>query len=268
MISTMTVAARESVNERADQLDLGAAQIDQLFIIADAIALQAPLRRALSDPGLEPAAREELSRRLLADKLDAAVIDVVAAAAAQAWPDEYQFASAVLDQAVRAALRSHDDPSVVARQLFTFGQLVNRNPQLKESLRDGRIELTHRRDLVAQLMSQQADRLAVELARRSVNDLGGRANSVESLIKHFLEVGAQAHGRTLAQALTAQPMSQAQCEQLQQQLERIYGTRIFLVTDVDPQVLGGVRVEVGDEVIDGTVRARLEQVHHELKMGD
>lgn len=268
MISTMTVAAREALNERADQLNLGAAQIDQLFTIADAIADQAPLRRALSDPGLAPEAREELSRRLLADKLDVPVIDLVAAAAAQSWPDEFEFAAGVLDQAIRASLRTHDEPGTVARQLYSFGQLVRRNPQLKETLRDSRVELSARRDLVAQLLGDRADRLTVELARRSVNDVHGRASSVEALIRHFLEVGAQAHGRTLAEAVTAKPMSEAQCQQLQQQLERIYGTQIFLVTDVDPQVLGGVRVEVGDEVIDGTVRARLDQVHHELKMGD
>ncbi len=268
MISTMTGSARLSLNEHVDQASLNDAQVDALFAVADALAEQPPLRRALSDPGIEASARAELARRLLEGKVDAKVADVVSAAAAEAWPNEDEFVAGVLDQAVRAGLRNSCDPSLIARQLYSVGQLVKNNPELTETLRNQRIPLAQRRELLGGLLGEQVAPLTKQLAHRAVSDAVGRANSVPALIRHFLEVGARAFGRTLAQAASAKAMSEAQSDELRRQLERIYDTEIFLVTDVDPELLGGVRVEVGDEVIDGTVRARLDQVHHELKLGD
>ena len=70
--------------------------------------------------------------------------------------------------------------------------------------------------------------------------------------------------RWIARITTARPLREDQTEKLRQGLNRLYGRDLKLTTEVDPSLVGGLRVQVGEEVIDGSVTHRLEQLQQRI----
>jgi F-type H+-transporting ATPase subunit delta len=77
-------------------------------------------------------------------------------------------------------------------------------------------------------------------------------------------VVASQSGQTVATVHAAQPLPDAQVERLQNALSATYGTRIRINQVVDPAVLGGLRVQVGDDVIDGSIASRITDLRLQL----
>ncbi len=91
-----------------------------------------------------------------------------------------------------------------------------------------------------------------------------RGRSLETAIQDLLDLAAERRSRYVAQVRVARPLDADQEARLQASLARIYGREVQLQVDVDPTVLGGIEVRVGDEVIDGTVSRRLHDVRRSL----
>jgi F-type H+-transporting ATPase subunit delta len=77
-------------------------------------------------------------------------------------------------------------------------------------------------------------------------------------------VAARRREQLVARVIVALPLDEAHRERLSQALQRMYGRHVHLNVDVDPEVLGGIRVEIGDEVLDGTVARRLDDARRRL----
>jgi F-type H+-transporting ATPase subunit delta len=80
----------------------------------------------------------------------------------------------------------------------------------------------------------------------------------------YREVAATTQGEVVATVHVARPMSDADRERLAEVLGRQYHVTVHLNVVVDPDVVGGVRVEIGDEVIDGTIASRLDDARRRL----
>lgn len=92
-----------------------------------------------------------------------------------------------------------------------------------------------------------------------------RAIVLPQIVHEFDRFVDEYRGEADAEAVTAVPLSPEQTEQLQAALQRRFGVRVRLQTRVDPSVLGGVRVRVGDKLIDATVQSRLDRLNEQLK---
>jgi F-type H+-transporting ATPase subunit delta len=84
-----------------------------------------------------------------------------------------------------------------------------------------------------------------------------RGRSLDQLVEQLAELAAARRERSVAQVTAAAPLSAQQEERLAQVLTRIYGRTISVQVDVDPELVGGLVVRVGDEVIDGSVASKL-----------
>ena len=84
------------------------------------------------------------------------------------------------------------------------------------------------------------------------------------LADEFVEIIVKRQNRYIAKVTSAVALSQAQLNRLGHALSRVYNRKLKLDISVDPTVLGGLRVQVGDEVIDGTVIARLDELERNL----
>jgi F-type H+-transporting ATPase subunit delta len=101
----------------------------------------------------------------------------------------------------------------------------------------------------------------VKLVKQSIS-AGYR--SVTVALEEYRSVAAAVQDERVAEVRSAHDLTEADRERLEQALARQYGRDVHLNVIVDPSLLGGLRVEIGDDVIDGSVVARLDQARRKL----
>lgn len=230
-----------------------------MFRVVDALESSASLRRAVTDPGAPEAARQGLVHGVLDGKVGPAVVDLVAEAAALRWSGGRTFAAALERQAVRAQLMAADrsgDLENAEDELFRLARTVEASPELRDALSNRSIGLDRREELLGGLLAGRATETTVVLARRAVR---ARERTFAHTIEGFVTQTAAHKNRVVATVRVAQPLSAEQRDKLQTSLSQQVGRQVAVQEVIDPDVLGGVRVELGDEVIEGTVAGRLEQ---------
>jgi F-type H+-transporting ATPase subunit delta len=91
-----------------------------------------------------------------------------------------------------------------------------------------------------------------------------RGRRVRGLLSRAIRLVAEQRGRTVATVTTAAPLTDAQAQRLSTALSRTYGGQVTINPVVDPSVVGGVRVQIADDVIDGSIASRLADVRQKL----
>ena len=237
----------------------------ELFAVVDAIAGQPTLRRTLTDPGLPGAQRKAVARRLFAGKISETAVRVVEEGTALRWAGGRALATAIERQGVRAELRAAQQNGQLDRveeELFRFERTVAGNSGLSEALRDRSVDLAARAGLVSRLLDGKAHEATVVLARRAVAARGGTFGDT---IEDYLTRAAELRQRGLATVRVARPLTDEQHARLRSALSRQVGREVAMHVIVDPAVIGGVQIELGDEVIEGTVAGRLTTAEREIQ---
>nr|WP_232531158.1 F0F1 ATP synthase subunit delta [Microlunatus antarcticus] len=230
-----------------------------LFAVVDALSSSVALRRAVTDPGAEPERRQALVHAVLDGKVSGTALGVVVDAAGLRWSSGQTFVAALERQAVRAQLLAADRSGALDEtedELFRFARLVESDPELRNALSDRAMPLSARQDLVGDLLSGRAGAATVALARRAVV---ARERTFAHSIEGYVDLAAAQKNRVVATVRVARPLDDDQRRRLQAALARQVGRDLVLQEVVDPDVLGGVRVELGDEVVEGTVAGRLDE---------
>jgi F-type H+-transporting ATPase subunit delta len=230
-----------------------------LFGVVDALDSSAALRRGLADPGTPESARRGLAHGVLDGKVSAAAVEVVAEAAVVRWTGPRTFVAAIERQALRAQLAKADAAGELEDtedELFRFARLVSSNPALREAVGDRAVPVDRRQDLVSDLLTGRATEATVVLARRAVL---ARERTFDHTLESYVNLAAEQKNRLVATVRVARPLTDAQVERMKAALARQAGRPVFIQVLLDPRVLGGMRVEFGDEVIEGTVAAKLEE---------
>ncbi|HEV3352974.1 MAG TPA: ATP synthase F1 subunit delta [Acidimicrobiales bacterium] len=150
----------------------------------------------------------------------------------------------------------------VENELFQFSQLFQGNEQLREKLTDQSLPVEKRQAIVEDLLGQKASSLTVNLISFLVGT--GRARELPEIVDRLVERAAAERQREVAEVRTAVMLDAEQQRRLTEALEKSTGKKIELKIIQDPSVLGGVVARVGDTVIDGTVRRRLDQLRESL----
>jgi F-type H+-transporting ATPase subunit delta len=229
-----------------------------LFGVVDALESSAALRRALSDPGTAEEARRRLAHGVLDGKVSKAAVNVVAEAAAVRWSGARTFVAALERQAIRAELARADAAEQLEEtedELFRFARLVASDPGLRDAVSDRTVDRSHRQELVSQLLEGKVSSSTVALARRAVL---ARERTFDHTLEQYVNLAAEQKNRLVATVRVARPLTDEQLERMRSALTRQAGRQVTVQVVIDEQVLGGVRVELGDEVIEGTVAAKLE----------
>lgn len=265
----MTLSATEE--SRQSELDkvLDDQQLDfatpgELFALVDAIDSQSALKRAFTDPAASAQAKQGLARRLFEGKLGGQALDLLVQAVALRWRSGRSLVDAVERQAVRAELSSalaQGQLDEVSDELFRFSQTVQGSPELRAALSDRSRPLQGRQELVRSLLANKASGWTNSLAARAA---AGRDRNFETTIDGYLALASQLRDRDVAKVTVAREMTDEQKGRLQAALGRIAGRQVDLQFTIDPNVIGGVRVELGNEIIQGTIADRLEQAKRQL----
>ena len=270
----MHAASRAALAEARDRLSglargaSGQALLDlagELFAVARLLDGQLTLRRALSDPAAKAEDRAGLAGRLLTGKVSDTALDVVQTLARQRWSrpvDLVEAAETLGTEAALDAAEARGELDGVEDELFRFGRIVAGDSSLSRLLSDPSASAKGKTELLERLLSRKVSPVTVQLLR---NVLTGRhVGTAEVTVERLSEAASARRGRSVAHVTTAVDLSAAQQERLTSILGRLYGRTVGLQVSVDPELLGGLVIRVGDEVIDGSIADRLEDARRRL----
>jgi F-type H+-transporting ATPase subunit delta len=238
---------------------------DELFAVARVLDEQPMLRRALTDPAGKSADRAGLARRLFGSKLSDDALDVVETVARLRWSRPHDLVEAMAALATEASLDAADvrgDLENAEDELFRFGRIVEGDPDLSRILGDRTAPAAGKATLLDRLLSGRVSAVTEQLLRNVLT--AGWAGSPEVEIERLSDAASRRRGQSIARVTTAVPLTPQQEQRLTAVLGRLYGRTIGLQVIVDPSVLGGLIVQVGDEVIDGSVVQHLETAERRL----
>ncbi|AIY17069.1 F0F1 ATP synthase subunit delta [Pimelobacter simplex] len=233
-----------------------------LFAAAASFRSEGTLRRFATDQSVAAQAREGVVRDVFAGKVDPAALEVVATAAGQRWTRVRDLADALEELGVVAAVRSVGlQASTLVDELFGVRQLVTANSDLRNALSDPTRSVADKAGLVESLLAGKTLPATVQLTRQA---LSGSYRTVVAALEDYERTAAQVNGEGVATVHAARPLDPAVQQRLTTALSRQYGRPVHLNIVVDPTVVGGLRVEIGDDVIDGTVSSRLDDARRKI----
>ncbi len=257
--SELVDAVRTTIDE-ASSARLG----EELFSVVAVLDAQPALRRALTEPSVPIEHKEQLLDTLFAGKIAKPALTVLKAAAGKRWSRSADLADGVEQVAITAVAASADEArklDEVEDQLFRFGRILAAEPQLREALSDAATPIAAKRSLLADLLGRKVGKATRDLLDQVVV---GRHGSLARGLAHYQDVLAARHSRLLATAWVAAPLDDEQQKRLTKALSDVYTQPVHLNVVVDPGVIGGVRVMVGDDLIDSSVETRLAEAHRQL----
>jgi F-type H+-transporting ATPase subunit delta len=236
-----------------------------LFAAADLIGRDPQLRMALSDAGQPAAAREGLARALFGGRVSPAAVDVLADVAAQRWSspnDLLEVTEQLAEQAAFMVAEREGSLDAVEDQLFTFSRAVSGSADLQMALTDPSVGAAQKAGLVESLLEGRAVPQTVQVLSHAMGHLRGRR--VDSVMDDLMDLAGEQRSRSIAEVRVARPLDPDQAERLSGALSRIHGRDVRLNVAVDPDVIGGISVRIGSEVLDATVATRIEQARRAL----
>jgi len=245
----------------------GAAEIgDQLFTVLDALDGSAALLRGLADPARDAEAKAGLVRGILGGRADDRVVAVLVDLVARRWSADADLAQAVEDLAVGATLasaRARGALETVENELFTIVRsLVGSPADVRSTLNAPGVTEADRVRLLETILAGRGDEATRRLARRAVGLRGGRR--FVATLSWYMDIAASMRDRLVGLATVSAPLTEAQTDRLGNLLAQAYGKPVQLNVVVDPVVVGGLRIQVGDDVVEATVLARMADARRRL----
>jgi F-type H+-transporting ATPase subunit delta len=234
----------------------------ELFSVSQTLRTEGALRRFVTDASVPTEGKTGLVGQVLGTKVSAATLAVVRAAVSRRWTSAGDLPAALEHVGVVSAVKgAGDQAGRLSDELFAFAQTVKDTPELRDALSDPARTLEDKARLVRSLLEGRALPATVALVVQSV---AGTHRTVSVALTEYQKVAAEAQSRGVATVRVARDLSDAERDRLAGALSRQYGRPVHLNLLVDPAVLGGIRVEIGDDVIDGTVSSRLDDARRRL----
>ncbi|MCM3500586.1 F0F1 ATP synthase subunit delta [Microbacterium sp. P26] len=232
----------------------------ELFAAVGAVSGSAQLSGALSDSSVPPAARAGLVSAVFGSSYRPQTVSLLSSAAQQRWSNAGEFVEGLEELAVQAT--SVAESADIESELFAFSRTVASNGELELAL-GGRLgDASAKSALVSKLLGGRTS-AGTELIVSSLVGLA-RGRRVRALLRRAERIVADQRSRIVATVYTALPLNADQQTRLQNALSARYGLAITLNTVIDTSVLGGLRVQVADDVIDASVSARLADLRQRI----
>lgn len=234
---------------------------EQLLSAGRAIEGSAQLRGLLADPSLENAEKAGLISTIFGS-LDPTATTLLLGIVEARWSDSDELLDGIEQIGIRAIAHAAGSAATVESEIFEFSRAVTSSSELELALADKLGDPAAKAVLVDTLLAKKVSPATAAIVGHLVQSPRGRRIGV--LLAEAASIVADAAGRLVATVTTAAPLSAAQQARLTGALAARYGREPRLNIIVDPGVIGGLRVQLGDEVVDGTVAARLTDLRLQL----
>ncbi|NEM90459.1 F0F1 ATP synthase subunit delta [Galbitalea soli] len=262
----MGSATREALADAIAALNAvaGAADLatgEQLLQAAVTIGGSAPLRAALADDSAEKSDKRGIVDALFGGFTDRARA-VLGAIADARWSSDADLVAAVEELGIRAIAESAPSSVSIEGELFAFAAAVRSDAELELAVSSKLGSTESKVALVERLLSGKASVQTIAILRALVQQPGERR--IGELIRYATSTVADQAGLAIATITAAKPIPATQLTRLVKGLSAQYGRELKVNQVVDPAILGGIRVQVGDDVIDGSVATRLNDLRLQL----
>uniref|UniRef100_A0A942YAD7 ATP synthase subunit delta n=1 Tax=Neobacillus citreus TaxID=2833578 RepID=A0A942YAD7_9BACI len=262
----MRSATREALGStRAVLADLGGsadlAAGAEILAAGRAIAGAPQLLGLLSDPTADPAGKKVVIDRVFAGQADATRA-VLTAVAGSRWSSQEDLLAGIEDAGIRAVAATAGADTSIESELFAFETAVRSDADLELALGTKLGSPSEKGALVERLLGSKASQQTVTILSALVQQPRGRR--IGELVREASRIVADQAGKLVATVITATTLSDGQAARVARALSERYGKDISVNHVVDPAVVGGVRVQIGGDVIDGTVATRLAELRLQL----
>lgn len=245
----LDVAVKGVTPETASQL------CSELFSCAQVLAESIALRRAITDPSRDSAAKVALVTEIFGKSLDSKALEIITGIASSRWSSSGDLVPVVEQLAIEAqgsAANIAGELDRVEDEFFAVSQAISGSFDLRKALTTSGVAKT---SLVVELLGKTNTESTVKLVSHLVNNLRGR--SIEAAFEDYFFALAARRNRLIAHVQVAVDLTDAQRERLVTLMSAQVGQPVRVNVEVDPSIVGGVSVRFGDEIIDGTISNRI-----------
>ncbi|CDJ99426.1 ATP synthase subunit delta [Microbacterium sp. C448] len=266
MGSATTQAQRATNAELAGAKGLDLAVASQLFHSARVVGSSSHLSGALADPSASPQSRRKVVEDVFGATFAPTSVSLLAFAVEQRWSSAADLIAGIEELAIRVVAISAGagttSASDIEGELFSFSRTVTANPELELALGSRLGDATAKGALVDTLLAGRVSAGTALIVSSIVQQPGERR--IRESLSRTMRIVSDELNRTVATVTTATPLTDAQAAQLIRLLSAKYGRDVSLNTVVDEAVVGGLRVQIADDVIDASVSARLAELRQRL----
>jgi F-type H+-transporting ATPase subunit delta len=267
----MHSASREALKQLREQVSsvlgrfssteglIGLAQ--ELYAVADLLTGQPRLRRRLADSAAAPHHRSGMADTLLEGKISASALSVVELAVSVRWSSAWDLVDALETSGDDVLLAAADSAGVlddVEDELFRLERILDAQSNLTTLLDQAAVDGGTRAKLLDSVIADKVNQVTLALVRHAV--VTQRKRGILLAVDDLIESAGARRERSVARVISAVDLSAQQERALADKLSELYGRRIEVRFAIDPSVRGGLVVRVGDEIIDGSVLSRLNQI--------
>ena len=244
----------------------------ELFGILGMVDSSAGLRRALTDPSRSGDEKSALVRQLVSGKVSADAAEIAGGLASSRWASARDIGDALETLAATVVISVAENKSAVSasgitgleeleNDLFSFNQAVASSHEVQRALSEPQASAAAKAALAGKLVPGVSEEAKVLISQAVSQPRGIKPTR---LVERFAELAAKRQQRWIATVSVTRPLSQTQLERLQAGLNALYERELKVNINVDPALIGGIRVQVGDEVLDASVLTRLGELQRQL----
>ena len=261
----MGSASRQALAAAVDQLiatpGVTVAIGAQLLTVGRAVEDSGQLRAILADPSVVPEQKSRLVAQIFPG-LSAIATALVDTIVSSRWSNGDELLDGLEEVGIRAIAQGDSHSAVIESELFDFARITAGDAPLELALGSKLADPKGKAAIVQQLIGSKAHAGTVAIIEHLVSSPRGRR--IGEMLAGAADIVAAAGSRRIATVTSAAPLSAAQQKRLAAALTKQYGSDIQLHLVTDPTVVGGARVQVGDDVIDGTIASRLADLKLQL----
>ena len=240
---------------------------NELFTITKVLDDSIQLERALTDPSRPVADKVAVLKELLGDNAHPMTMEIMTDLVSRRWSRARDIANAVEDFGVDAMMYYADATDAtlqVSIELSELHSALLNLPVVRAKLYDYQATSEARVKLFREVFSGKTlNKVTMRLAEHATCNLRCRRylETIQWLINKF----SRHMGESMVTVTTATPLKKEQIKRLVEVYSAKVGRQVHINSVVDPTVLGGMRIQVGDEVTDNTVVAQLQNLHRKVQ---
>jgi F-type H+-transporting ATPase subunit delta len=263
----MGSATREALAQTRNRLASAAgvstlATGEQLLAAGRIIGESASLRSAIANPSADSAAKVLVVTRVFGGSVGAEALAVLSDIAEARWSTQDDVLVAIEEIGIRILADSASGSASIEGELASFREAVSSSPELELALGSKLGDTDAKLSLVDRLLAGKASGQTVAIVRHLVAQ--PRSRRIGELLREAARIVADQGGKAIATVTSAAPITTAQLERLQKGLASLYGRPLSIRQVFDPEVIGGLRIQVGDDVIDGSLSSRINDLRLQL----
>jgi F-type H+-transporting ATPase subunit delta len=236
-----------------------------VLTVVDAAERERSLRVLWADTSTSHTVKDGVLAQVFGERVPQLSQQLVGDVIHQRWSNERDMIDALEEAGASLLFMAAEGDGTldqVEEELFRFGRTLASNPELQMALTNPATSGDSKSSLVQDILQDKVSPITSELLVFAAGHLRGRR--MLTAIESLSQLAAVRRNRLVAEVISAVPLTEEQKDRLGQVLSRIQGRDVLVNVTVDPSVIGGIKVRVGDEVIDGSISNRIEQARRRL----